>query len=186
MAEVRSVGRGEIGSLRVGFIGSAMLTQIPSGHARALSARSIPGPTCSCARPCRLRSCNRSSTARSMSGFLRDGGPLDGARGPRHSSPSHFVAVLPIWPFSKQGAKAISAAALREEPFVFFPQAAGRVWLSKGLIAVCEEHGFRPRIVQVAPQWLTLHCVLSGLAWASVSLPHAWNESQLPMRSACA
>src|SRR5271163_1448592 len=86
-------------------------------------------------------------------GFLRDGGPLPGLEAETLFS-EPFVAVLPAG-HPLAGRKTIPAAALREEPFVFFPQSAGRLAYDKP-ISICEEHGFRPHIVQEAPQWLTL------------------------------
>ena len=151
MAEARSVGRGEIGSLRVGFIGSSMLTQIPSMLGRY--RREHPKADL------QLREAMSSQIMQSLLdgavdvGFLRDGGPLPGLEVETLFS-EPFVAVLPA-SHPLAGRKTISAAALRAEPFVFFPQAAGRVAYDRS-ISVCEEHGFRPRIVQEAPQWLTL------------------------------
>ena len=44
---------------------------------------------------------------------------------------------------------------LRDEPFVFFTPAAGTLAYEKP-VSLCEEHGFRPNVVQEAPQWLTI------------------------------
>jgi len=44
---------------------------------------------------------------------------------------------------------------LQHEPFVLFSRAYGNVaW--KKTVAVCEAQGFMPRVVQEAPQWLTI------------------------------
>jgi DNA-binding transcriptional LysR family regulator len=73
-----------------------------------------------------------------------------------------FVAVLPRrHPLAR--APRLSVTRLRDEPFVLFSPAHGRRAYEKTL-AVCEAHGFRPRIVQEAPQWLTiLRLVGAGL-----------------------
>ena len=57
----------------------------------------------------------------------------------------------------------LMAAKLRDEPFVFFSPTAGTHAYEKG-IAPCTEQGYRPRVVQEAPQWLTvLRLVGAGL-----------------------
>lgn len=151
LAEARSVGRGEIGSLRVGFIGSGMLTPLPAMLGRY--RRKHPKADL------QLREAMSSQIMQSLLdgtvdvGFLRDGGPLPGLDAETLFS-EPFVAVLPA-SHHLAGRKTISAFALREEPFVFFPQSAGRVAYDKP-ISICEDHGFRPRIVQEAPQWLTV------------------------------
>jgi DNA-binding transcriptional LysR family regulator len=86
-------------------------------------------------------------------GFLRDGGRAEGLEiEPLFSEP--FIAVVPKrHPLAKH--KSISAKELRDDPFVFFTPAAGTLAYEKP-ISLCEEHGFRPRVVQEAPQWLTI------------------------------
>ncbi len=151
MAEVRSVGRGEIGSLRVGFIGSGMLTPLPAMLGRY--RRKHPKADL------QLREAMSSQIMQWLLdgavdvGFLRDGGPLPGLESETLFS-EPFVAVLPA-NHGLASRKSISGATLREEPFVFFPQSAGRLAYDKP-ISICEDHGFRPRIVQEAPQWLTV------------------------------
>lgn len=157
--EARSVGRGEIGSLRVGFIGSGMLTPLPAMLGRY--RRKHPKADL------QLRESHSSHLMQSLLdgaidvAFLRDGGPLAGLESETLFS-EPFVAVLPAnHPLAVP--KSLSAAALRDEPFVFFPQAAGPVAYSK-TVSLCEARGFRPRFVQEAPQWLTvLRLVGAGL-----------------------
>ncbi|HMH15137.1 MAG TPA: LysR substrate-binding domain-containing protein [Edaphobacter sp.] len=157
--EARSIGRGEVGFLRVGFIGSSMLTPLPAmlGQYR----RQYPKVHL------QLSESFTSSLIQSLTkntldaAFLRDGDPTDGLIiEPLFSEP--FVAVLPInHPIAKR--KTISAADLRNEPFVFFTPTAGALAYQKP-ISLCEEHGFRPNVVQEAPQWLTiLRLVGAGL-----------------------
>jgi DNA-binding transcriptional LysR family regulator len=94
-------------------------------------------------------------------GFLRDGGPTPGLEVETIHSES-FVAVVPTHhPLAVH--TTISAAKLRDQPFVFFSPTAGAHAYEKG-IAPCVEQGFRPRVVQEAPQWLTvLRLVGAGL-----------------------
>jgi DNA-binding transcriptional LysR family regulator len=149
--EARSVGRGEIGSLRVGFIGSGMLTALPSmlGRYRQKHPKA----------DLQLQEANSAQIVQSLLdgnvdiGFLRDAGSFPGLEVETLFS-EPFVAVLPTnHPLAHR--TSISAATLREEPFVLFPQAAGPVAYHKTL-SLCEAHGFCPRIVQEAPQWLTV------------------------------
>ncbi len=159
VAEARSVGRGEIGSLRVGFISSGMLTQLPAMLGRY--RRKHPKADL------QLREAMSSQIMQALLdgaidvGFLRDGGPREGLVTERLFS-EPFVAVLPAnHPLAAR--RSLSAAALRNEPFVFFPQIAGQLAYDKTL-SLCEEYGYRPRIVQEAPQWLTaLRLVGAGL-----------------------
>jgi DNA-binding transcriptional LysR family regulator len=92
-------------------------------------------------------------------GLLRDGDP-DNPNEPDaglvattiYTEP--FIAVLPAnHPCARQ--ESISPAALRNDPFVYYPQSAGTYAYEKPL-SLCEEHGFRPRIVQEATNWLTI------------------------------
>jgi DNA-binding transcriptional LysR family regulator len=151
MEEARSVGRGEEGFLRVGFIGSAMLTALPAmlGRYRRLYPKVN----------LQLHEAHTSVVVQKLlkgeldAGFLRDGGHTPGlAIEPLFSEP--FIAVLPKKHLLARH-KTISAGALRDEPFVFFAPAAGALAYEKA-VSLCEEHGFRPRVVQEAPQWLTI------------------------------
>jgi DNA-binding transcriptional LysR family regulator len=157
--EARSIGRGDEGFLRVGFIGSGMLTPLPAmlGRYRSLYPRV----------QLRLSESYTASIAQSLhrgmvdAGFLRDGGPTEGLHVEALFS-EPFVAVLPAT-HRLAGRSMISAADLREDPFVFFSPMAGERAYEKP-ISLCEAHGFRPRVVQEAPQWLTiLRLVGAGL-----------------------
>jgi DNA-binding transcriptional LysR family regulator len=119
--ETQRIARGEVGSLHIGFVGSGMLTGLPAIF-RAYHQ----------AYPRVHLHLHESFTSRVMeglgdgsldAGILRDGYPADGLNvTPIFSEP--FVAVLPAnHPRAKQ--KSISPAALRDEPFVYFPRAAG-------------------------------------------------------------
>jgi DNA-binding transcriptional LysR family regulator len=159
MEEARSLGRGESGTLRVGFIGSGMLTNLPSmlGEYR----RRYPRVNL------QLRESYSALVLRALRdesvdvGFLRDGDAEEGVvLEPLFSEP--FVAVLPAR-HRLARYKTLSPAALRDESFVFPPAVAGQRAMAKQL-SICETHGFRPRIVQEAPQWLTiLRLVGAGL-----------------------
>ena len=149
--ETRSIGRGEVGSLHIGFVGSGMLTGLPEIFRNYREA--YPRV--------RLR-LHESFTARVIeglgngtldAGILRDGGPVDGLNVTTIFS-EPFVAVLPAnHPRAKQ--KSISPAALRDEGFVYYPRSAGARAFEKPF-TMFEQYGFRPHIVQEASHWLTI------------------------------
>jgi DNA-binding transcriptional LysR family regulator len=152
--ETRSIGRGEVGSLHVGFVGSAMLTILPAIFREYREAY-----------PSVRLHLHESFTARVLdglqngtldAGLLRDADPGDLIGGlfatTIYSEP--FVAVLSAR-HPCAGQKSISPAVLRDEPFVYYPRSAGAHAFEKPL-SLCEEHGFRPQIVQEASNWLTI------------------------------
>src|SRR5271154_638410 len=151
MDEARSIGRGEEGFLRVGFIGSAMLTALPVMVGRY--GRLYPKVNLQLHESYTSLVVQKLLKGELDAGFLRDGGETDGLEiEPLFSEP--FIAVLPEkHPLAKH--KIISAKELRDEPFVFFTPSAGTLAYEKP-VSLCEEHGFRPRVVQEAPQWLTI------------------------------
>jgi len=149
--ETQRIARGEVGSLHIGFVGSGMLTGLPAIF-RAYHQ----------AYPRVHLHLHESFTSRVMeglgdgsldAGILRDGDPADGLNVTSIFS-EPYVAVLPAnHPRAKQ--KSISPAALRDEPFVYFPRAAGARAFEKPL-TIFEQYGFRPNIVQEASHWLTI------------------------------
>jgi DNA-binding transcriptional LysR family regulator len=149
--EARSVGRGGVGFLKVGFIGSGMLTILPSvlGQYRRLYPKVN----------LLLNEFYSSGVMRALAegtidvGFLRDGGPTEGLDVEVVFS-EPFVAVVPVrHPLAQR--RTLSAGDLRDEPFVLFPSLVGRTAYDK-TISLCTQHGFRPHIVQEAPQLLTI------------------------------
>ena len=157
--EARSIGRGEVGSLRVGFIGSAMLTPLPAMLGRY--RRQFPQVQLQLHEAHTSRVLQLLADETLDAGILRDGGPTSGFHiETLFSEP--FVAILPTQhPLAAN--KTINAAQLRDEPFVFFTPTAGTHAFERG-IAPCTEQGYRPKVVQEAPQWLTiLRLVGAGL-----------------------
>lgn len=159
ISEIRSVGEGEVGSLNVGFVGSAMLTTLPEIFRKYREA--YPRVHL------RLYESFTSEVARGLengtldAGILRDSDVLDTLHvTPLFSEP--YVAVLPAThQCAKQ--KSISPGMLRDEPFVYYPRSAGARAFEKPL-TLFEEHGFRPHIVQEASHWLSiLRLVGAGL-----------------------
>ena len=159
LEEARSIGRGDEGTLRVGFVGSSMLTPLPAmlGQYRHQYPRV----------QLLLSESYTASIAASLArgtldaGFLRDGGSIEGLHVESVFS-EPYVAVLPS-SHRLAGKSTISPADLRNEPFVFFTPTAGKLAYDKTM-SLFEEHGFRPQVVQEAPQWLTIiRLVAAGL-----------------------
>lgn len=156
---VRSVARGEEGKLTIGFVGSAVLTPLPAILRRYREM--YPKVQL------RLRESHTAQAVQGIRegsvdvGLLRDPGPLEEIH-TEHVLAEPFIAVVPrAHPLARRAS--IPVRLLRDEPFVFFPQPAGAfAW--ENAVRIFEEAGFRPRIVQEAPQWLTvLRLVGAGL-----------------------
>jgi DNA-binding transcriptional LysR family regulator len=156
---VRRVGRGETGSLRVGFIGSGMLTRLPAilGEYRRL----YPDVEL------RLHEFYTSSLIEAIRdgsvdvGFLRDGGAIADLC----VEPLLEERLIAVTPSNHRLARQrlIRVPQLRHEPFVFFPISAGRTAWERTM-KLCEDHGFRAKIVQEAPHWVTIvSLVAAGL-----------------------
>jgi DNA-binding transcriptional LysR family regulator len=145
---VRSVARGEVGVLKVGFVGSAMLTTLPAILRKYRRLYSRVQLHLNEFHTSQLLDALREGSADVA--LARDAGTADDL----HVEPAFvdaFVAVVPqTHPLAKL--RSIPIARLRDEPFVFFPRSAGNyAW--ENTIKLC---GFHPNIVQEAPQWLTI------------------------------
>jgi DNA-binding transcriptional LysR family regulator len=147
----RRLGRGQEGVLTVGFSGSIMFTVLPKAIGRY--RREYP------AVEFRLRELVTAEQIPALLngaldiGFLRDGEPREGLTiEPILREP--FVAVLSSG--HRLASKVtISPAELKDEPFVLFSRRMGSLAYDR-TVACCEEHGFRPNVVQDAPQWPTV------------------------------
>src|SRR5580700_7129934 len=147
----RRLGSGQEGILTVGFSGSVMLTTLPKAIERF--RRLHPKVEL------RLRELVTAEQIPSLLdgsldlGFLRDGEPRDGLS-IESILREQFIAVLPTR--HKLASKlAIRPGDLRNESFVLFSRRMGPLAFDRTL-ACCEAEGFRPNVVQEAPQWPTL------------------------------
>jgi DNA-binding transcriptional LysR family regulator len=159
LAQVRRLGRGEEGTLTVGFSGSVMFTRLPA--AIETFCRRYPKVEL------RLREMvTAAQIAALLDGtldlaFLRDGDPTPGIvattllREP-------YLAVLPSG-HRLARKRSLRVDDLRQEPFIFYARRMGPLAFDRTMTC-CEQHGFRPNIVQEAPQWPTLiRLVAAGL-----------------------
>ena len=147
----RRLGSGHEGVLTVGFSGSVMLTTLPKAIERY--RRLYPKVEL------RLRELVTAEQMPSLLdgtldlGFLRDGEPQDGLA-LESILRERFIAVLPTR--HRLASKVtIRPGDLRSEPFVLFARRMGPLAFDR-TIACCEAEGFRPNVVQVAPQWPTV------------------------------
>jgi DNA-binding transcriptional LysR family regulator len=185
LAQVRRLGRGEEGTLTVGFSGSVMFTDLPV--AIGTYRRRYPKVEL------RLRESNTSAQISALLmgtldlAFLRDG---DATEGIEISTlfEERYVAVLPVG-HALADRRSLHVRDLRNEPFILFARRMGPLAFDR-TIACCEQNGFRPKIVQDAPQWPTLvRLVAAGLGVslapgcvANVAIPGAVYRE---VRAAC-
>jgi DNA-binding transcriptional LysR family regulator len=176
LAQVRRLGRGEEGTLTVGFSGSVMFTDLPA----AIESYRRRYPKVEL----RLREL---ATAAQIAGlltgtldlaFLRDADPSEGIQISTLIK-ERYVAVLPE-AHRLARKRSLRVRDLEKEPFILFARRMGPLAFDR-TVACCEGNGFRPKIVQDAPQWPTLvRLVSAGLGVslapacvASVAIPGA-------------
>jgi DNA-binding transcriptional LysR family regulator len=159
LAQVRRLGRGEAGTLTVGFAGSVMFTNLPA----AIESYRRRYPKVEL----RLRELSTSAQiAALLNGtldlaFLRDGDATEGIQIDTLLE-ERYVAVLPdAHPLARK--RSLRVRDLQKQPFILFARRMGPLAFDR-TIACCERNGFRPNIVQDAPQWPTLvRLVAAGL-----------------------
>jgi DNA-binding transcriptional LysR family regulator len=185
LAQVRRLGRGEEGTLTVGFAGSVMFTDLPA----AIESYRRRYPKVEL----RLREFSTSAQISALLtgtldlAFLRDGDPTEGIEISTLFE-ERYVAVLPKAHTLARRAS-LRVGDLRKEPFILFARRMGPLAFDR-TVACCERNGFRPNIVQDAPQWPTLvRLVAAGLGVslapacvATVAIPGAIYRE---VRAAC-
>ncbi|GAC1361006.1 MAG: LysR substrate-binding domain-containing protein [Acidobacteriaceae bacterium] len=149
--EVRSVGRGEQGVLRVGFVGSGMLTSLPNVFRQY--RRAFPKVQLMLHESFTSQVVQGLETGTLDVGFLRDGGRVEGLEVETLFS-EPFVAVVPAR-HALAASKVIAPLQLRDEPFGFYAQSAGPMAFERPM-SVFEGLGSRPKVVQEASHWLTI------------------------------
>jgi len=159
LEQVRRLGRGEEGTLTVGFAGSVMFTNLPA----AIDSYRRRYPKVEL----RLREFFTSALIAGLLdgtldlAFLRDADPTEGIQTTTLLK-ERYVAVLPE-SHKLARKRMLHIRDLRDEPFVFFARRMGPLAFDR-TVACCESNGFRPNIVQDAPQWPTLvRLVAAGL-----------------------
>jgi len=159
LEQVRRLGRGEEGTLTVGFSGSVMFTDLPI----AIESYRRKYPKVEL----RLRELSTNAQISALLegtldlAFMRDGDPTEGIHMTTMLA-EPYVAVLPQ-AHALARKRSLRVADLRHQPFILFARRMGPLAFDR-TIACCERSGFRPNIVQDAPQWPTLvRLVAAGL-----------------------
>jgi len=167
-AGAHALGRGEIGSVRLGFISTASYNVLP----RVLPEfhRRRPG----------VRLHLQEATSDAQAAMLREGEldvalvvpplfEIDCQYRPLLREP--LIAALPAqrrWP------RRVSLATLASQPFILFPRKAG-VGLYDLIVGFCRDAGFTPRIEQEAIQMPTIVSLVAagmGVSLVPASLRH--------------
>lgn len=178
--EAGRIGRGEQGRFDIGFVSSAIQLGL-AGPIRRFRERH-PAVHLRLHEAYTSHIVDRLLNGEVDLGVVRDADD-DDLVGVTFATES-FVAVLPA-DHPHAGDRAISAAVLRDDPFVFFPRVAGERAYQRNL-RPCLEAGYTPRIVQDATSWATVaHLVAAGLgvtiAPASVSAVVPASVGVLPL-----
>jgi DNA-binding transcriptional LysR family regulator len=146
----RRAARGETGSLRIGFTGSATFNVVVLSAIRTFR-RAYPDVylTLEEANVARLTAGLHEGTL-DATFLFHSGKPDSGELQLRRLSEEPMVVALPSrHPAAAQ--KEIDLAILKEEPFVLFPREAGPT-IYDVVIDACRKAGFEPVIGQFAPQ----------------------------------
>jgi DNA-binding transcriptional LysR family regulator len=185
--QVRRLGRGEEGTLTVGFSGSVMFTSLPmviESYRRRYPKVEL-----------RLRELTTHAQIPALLdgtldlAFMRDGDPTQGIQMSNWLK-EPYVAVLPkAHPLARK--RSLRVSDLRNQPFIFFARRMGPLAFDRTM-ACCERGGFRPNVVQEAPQWPTvIRLVAAGLGVslapacvANVIMPGAvYRDVHSPLRT---
>ena len=148
---IRGLGRGELGTLTVGFWPSTLFSPLPAAVRRF--REQAPGIRV------RLREISATGHVEGLRGGTLD---LAVVREPERQPDiaevpvlvEPFVAVVPAdHAFARR--RAIAVRALRDEPFVLFPR-EGAPGLHARLMTLCRRASFEPRVVQEVEAWHTI------------------------------
>lgn len=168
--------RGEIGSLRVGYTGSAAFNPLVAATIRSFR-RTYPDVDLSL---------EEANTPRLVEGikqgvydvaFVRPGAVGSADLQERMVVEEPMVAVLPA-DHPLASAKTIKLGALKDEPFILLPPSAGPI-LHEEIHAACRRAGFEPSLGQMAPQiGSVINLVATGLGVSLV--PQCMRCMQVP------
>jgi DNA-binding transcriptional LysR family regulator len=187
LEQVRRLGRGEEGTLTVGFSGSVMFVELPA----AIEAYRRRYPKVEL----RLREMTTHAQIPALLdgtldlAFMRDGDPTEGIQMTQLFQEPFFAVLPEAHPLARK--RKLQVRDLRNEPFVLFARRMGPLAFDRTM-ACCETNGFRPKIVQDAPQWPTLvRLVAAGLGVslapacvANVTIPGAvYRDVHAPCRT---
>lgn len=170
----RRAGRGESGALSVGFVSVTTHTLLPV-ILRAFRDR-YPGVDLSLREMPPSEQVVALREGRIEVGFLR--APLDEPTlGIEVVLSERLMAAMPSrHPLAAK--KRIALRALSREPFVLFPRHLGPGFHDQ-IITLCREAGFSPRVIQEAPQMMTIASLVAvglGVSIVPASVARMWRE----------
>jgi DNA-binding transcriptional LysR family regulator len=187
LAQVRRLGRGEEGTVTVGFSGSVMFTNLP----KAIQAYRRRYPKVEL----RLREMVTAAQVAALLdrtidlAFMRDGDPTEGIEIGTLLK-ERFIAVLPeSHPLAAK--RSLRMQDLSHERFVLFGRHHGLLAYDR-TIEACKHSGFTPNIVQEAPQFPTvIRLVAAGVGvslmpacLANLAIPGSvYRNVQSPVRT---
>lgn len=174
--DAQRAARGEVGSLRVGYTGSAAFNPVVAATIRSFR-RSYPEVDLS------LEEANTPQLIEGVKDgsydvvFLRPGASGSTELQERLLVEEAMVAVLPAdHPLSKS--ETVKLVALEHESFILLPVAAGPI-LHDEIYAACRSAGFEPNLSQMAPQiGSVINLVATGLGVSLV--PECMRCMQVP------
>lgn len=157
--EASRIGRGEEGTLDIGFVSSAITLGVPE-RIQAFRTRF----------PAIHTRLHEGQTAQILTRLKRQEIDLGIVRDAEASpdldrvtlATEGYVAVLPKH-HPLTGRRSLDARALRDEPFVLYPRSAGELAYRRNL-QPCVDAGYEARIIQQATNWVTIfHLVGAGV-----------------------
>jgi DNA-binding transcriptional LysR family regulator len=157
--EAARIGRGEKGTLDVGFVSSAITLGVPE-RIQAFR-KSFPDVRTRLHEGQTSQIITRLLRSEVDVGIVRDAEPSPELTNVPLATEG-FVAVVPRY-HADANKRRLNAKALRDEPFVFFPRTAGELAYRRNL-QPCVDAGYEPHIVQEATNWVTVfHLVGAGV-----------------------
>jgi DNA-binding transcriptional LysR family regulator len=157
--EAARIGRGESGTLDVGFVSSAITLGVPE-RIQAFRAR-FPDIRTRLHEGMTAQITARVLDGEADVGIVRDAEPVPELTATTLATEG-FVAVVAAT-HRLAARRRLDAKALRDEPFVFYPRGAGELAYRRNL-QPCADAGYEPRIVQEATNWVTaFHLVGAGV-----------------------
>ncbi|MBW4695560.1 MAG: LysR family transcriptional regulator [Lyngbya sp. HA4199-MV5] len=158
------VGRGEVGQLAIGFVGSAMYTVLPEIF-RVFRAQ-FPAVELQLQELTTAQQIQALHDKQVDVGIVRSAINEPGLSGSCFLPETLVLALPETHPLSAQ--TQVSLSTLADEAFILFPARMGPVFYEQ-IINLCQQAGFRPKVAQEAVQMETIvGLVAAGLGIAIV------------------
>lgn len=159
--DAQRAARGEVGSLRVGYTGSAAFNPVVSATIRSFR-RNYPEVDLSLEEANTPRLVEGLSDGRYDVVFLRPGASGGADLQERLVVEEAMIVVLPA-DHRLSASRQVKLAQLKDEPFILLPPAFGPI-LHDEIYAACRKAGFEPALGQMAPQiGSVINLVATGL-----------------------